>query len=84
MNSTRKESAGRVRFESPVSLLEALKFFPPSSFHRLSVNSLKRFCISGKRKVRLDCVRIKGQLHTSADAVGRFLKALDERRGGVS
>jgi len=83
MVSNRKEGADRVRNEVPVTLFEALSFFPPSSFQRLSVNSLRRFCIAGKCKVRLDSVRIGGALHTSADAVGRFLKALDERQGGA-
>lgn len=77
---SRAEGAARVRQECPINLIQAASVFPRGEHWKsVSVKSLRRWIIGGKAGVRLDSVRIRGELHTSVAAIGRFVAALESR-----
>lgn len=73
MNSTRSEGAARVRAEGPISLITASDVARSCGLPHCSGTTIRRWCIGGKSGIRLDSVRIHGELHTSRDAIIRFL-----------
>jgi hypothetical protein len=79
MNATptrRGAAALRVRAEGPIRLDAACVLVPaPTVRGHVSPSTLLRWIIGGE----LDGARVGGKWHTSADAVGRFLKG---RAGG--
>ena len=68
----------RVRQEGPITLVAASYLVPARTPRgHASPATLQRWIISGKRKVKLEAVRIRGEWHTSIHAIGRFLAALN-------
>lgn len=75
---TRRET---IQAEGPISLDDAVSVVKMHGHSHCSIRSLMRWHVAGKAacgasgRVRLEAVRINGQLHTSHLAVIRFLKA---------
>jgi len=77
---SRAEGAARVRQEGPITLIHAASIFPRGNkWKTVSVKSLRRWIIGGKAGVRLEAMRIGGELHTSVAAIGRFVAAMESR-----
>ena len=77
---SRAEGAARVRQESPITLIHAASVFPRGELWRtVSVKSLRRWIIGGKSGIRLESCRLRGELHTSVAAIGRFVEAIAAR-----
>lgn len=77
-STQRKEGAARIRQETPISLETAATIFPRGKlWETVSIKSVRRWVIGGKAGVRLEAVRIKGELHTSVPAIKRFVEAVE-------
>jgi hypothetical protein len=63
--------------ESVLSLADAAKLFPKIGNRQVCGSALRRWANVGVRGLKLESVLIGGAFCTSAEAVDRFLKALN-------
>lgn len=77
----RKDAAARVRAEGPITLAQAAALVPADTpTGHVAVATILRWIISGNKKQgRLDSAKIKGEWHTSREALGRFAAAVTAR-----
>lgn len=76
---SRQGAAARVRTERPIDLATAARSFTLGErLAPLSVPTLLRWIIHGKRGVKLEAVRIRGRWHTSIAAMTRFVEATSD------
>jgi hypothetical protein len=69
-------TGARVRAEGPIRLDEVTHLFKADTRSgHVSLSTLLRWLIKGKRGVKLEGARIRGEWHTSYQAVQRFKKA---------
>ncbi len=79
MNSpTIARPVARIRSENPVDLQKAASIFPRGDlFRSVSVRSVFRWIIGGKRGIKLEAVRIGGKWYTSVEAISRFCERVN-------
>lgn len=63
--------------ERPLTLAEAARTLPGRRGRPVSQAAVYRWCVRGVRGVKLESVRVGGQLFTTAEALARFLEALN-------
>jgi hypothetical protein len=71
-----KTTADRVRAEGLISLEAAAALFPTRRGRPVTKLTVLRWILHGKRKVRLEAVRDRGEWRTSLAAVLRFREGL--------
>ncbi len=80
--STRDRPIARIRTENPIDLETAAKVFPRGDlFRSVSIRTVFRWLIGGKKGVKLEGVRIAGKWFTSVEAIGRFVEAVKAKEG---
>ena len=76
MTTTREGIAAKLRAEGIVALDQACLLFPADNTKgHVAPGTMVRWIISGRRRVRLEATRIKGQWYTSLAALTRFRAA---------
>lgn len=73
---TRTDMAARLRAEGLISLTQASTLVPADNPKgHVSCGSLLRWIVSGRRNVKLEACRERGEWWTSLAALNRFLSA---------
>lgn len=78
---TRTDMAAKLRAEGLVSLSQAAALIPADNHKgHASPGSLLRWIVSGRRKIKLEACRERGEWWTSLAALNRFLHATNSLR----
>ncbi len=67
--------------ETLIPLKEVCRMFPGRSGKGMSLSSVWRWVLHGRRGHKLESLRIGGQRCTSREAVSRFITALNAEQG---